>query len=182
MSNIVRPAKKLNIFVPPSVTNPSDIPGGDSFSRTELAPFVDRMRIMTLDFSEAEPGPTTDPGWAVDAVRFAKADFANVDISYPLYGTDWGPRGRRSATYHEARAISAIGGAVIERGPTGALFMKYKSFDKEQHEMWFDDAESTGRALGAWSYDVLPADVGVLYYGLGAEDPGLFDKLAARLP
>jgi len=182
LSSVIRPTKKLNIFVPPSVTNPSDLPGGDAISRSELAPFVDRMRIMTLDFSEATPGPTIDPGWAVDAVRLAKEDFANVDVSYPLYGTDWGPRGRRSATYHEARAIAAIGGATIERGPTGAPFLRYVSFGNEQHEMWFDDAESTGRALGAWTYDVLPPDVGILYYGLGAEDPAVFDRLAARTP
>jgi len=179
---LVRPARRVGVFVPPSVAVPSDLPGGDAFARRELAPFVDRMRIMTLDYSEREPGPTIDPGWAVDAVRLAKSDFRNVDISYPLYGTDFGPRGRRSILFHEARSIAQIAGAPIERGPTGAPFVRYFAFGGEPHELWFDDAESTGRALGAWTYDVLPADVGVLFYGLGAEDPSLFERLAARLP
>lgn len=182
LAPVVRPQKRLNVFVPPSVTTPSDLPGGNAISRLDLAKYVDRMRIMTLDYSEQDPGPTMEPGWAVDAVRLAKSDFPNVDISYPLYGTDFGPRGRRPVTYHEARAISAIAGAPIERGPTGAPFIRYVAFGGEQHQMWFDDADSTGRALGAWAFDVLPPDVGVLYYGLGAEDPALFDRLSARLP
>jgi hypothetical protein len=182
LSKVVRPARRLNIFVPPSVTVPSDLVGGDAFSRVDLAPHVDRMRIMTLDYSEDSPGPTIDPGWAVDAVRLAKDDFANVDIAYPLYGTDFGPRGRRPVIYNDAIALSTLGRTPIERGPTGAPFFRYVAFDNEPHVLWFDDAESTGRALGAWSGDVLSLDVGVLFYGLGAEDPTLFERIAERMP
>ncbi len=179
----VRPSgKAFGVFVPPSVAVPSDLPGGEAFSRRELAPYVDRMRIMTLDYSEAGPGPTIDPGWAVDAVRLALSDFPRCDVSMPLYGTDFGPRGRRPTTWFEARAISDAGRIAIERGPTGAPFFRYTSFGGEPHEMWFDDATSTARALGAWSFDVLPPEVGVLFYGLGAEDPSLFETLGARMP
>lgn len=177
----VRP-KHLNVYVPPSVTVPSDLPGGDAISRTELANLVDRMRIMTLDYAEQDPGPTIDPGWAVDAVRVARNEFPRVDISMPLYGSDFGPRGRRSITYNDARAVAVIAGAPINRGPTGAPFISYSSFGGEPHQLWFDDAESTGIALGAWTYETLPQDVGIFYYGLGAEDPALWDKLSARLP
>jgi len=176
LSTSLRPTRTLGIFMPPSVTAPSDISGGDAFSRRALAPFVDRMRIMTLDYSSA-PGPTIDPGWAVDAVRFAANAYPNVDLAYPLYGTDFGPDGHRSVTYTEAIGISRIHDAPIERGPTGAPHVGY-----DGHELWFDDADSTGRALAAWSPDVLPTTVGVLFYGLGAEDPTLFEKLAARMP
>jgi hypothetical protein len=140
------------------------------------------MRIMTLDFSERDPGPTIDSGWAVDAVRLAKNDFPNVDISFPLYGQDFGPRGRRATTYLEAIAISSIAGVPIERGPTGAPFIRYLLFNNEQHQLWFDDAESTGRVLGAWTPEVLPLDVGVLFYGLGAEDPAMFERIGPRMP
>ncbi|HVH42369.1 MAG TPA: hypothetical protein VM925_08490 [Labilithrix sp.] len=182
LSQSVRPARRLDVFVPPSVTVPSDLPGGDAFSLLELSPYVDRMRVMTLDYSEREPGPTIDPGWAVDAVRLAKRDFANVDVSYPLYGMDFGPRGRRPVIYHDGIAISTIARVPIERGPTGAPFVRYLAFGGESHQLWFDDAESTGRALGAWTADVLPLDVGVLFYGLGAEDPALFERIGARMP
>lgn len=182
LAQVVRPARRLNVFVPPSVSDPSDLPGGQAFSRSQLAPYVDRMRIMTLDYSDKSAGPTIDPGWAVDAVRLAKGQFANVDFAYPLYGTDFGPRGRRSVIYHEAIALATIARVPIERGPTGAPFINYIGFGGEAHQLWFDDAESTGRALGAWSGDVVPLDVGVLFYGLGAEDPVLFDRLGERMP
>lgn len=182
LAAVVRPQRRLDVFVPPSVSVPSDLPGGEAFARQELAPHVDRMRVMTLDFSDGAPGPTIDQGWAVDAVRLAKRDFPRVDVSYPLYGTDFGPRGRRSVVYHDAIAIATIARAPIERGPTGAPFVRYLAFGDEPHQLWFDDAESTGRALGAWGGDVLPLDVGVLFYGLGAEDPALFERLAARMP
>jgi hypothetical protein len=148
-----------------------------------LARYVDRMRVMTLDFSEGgPPGPTIDPGWAVDAARLAKASFARVDVAYPLYGTDFGPRGQRTATYLEARGASAMYGVPVMRGPTGAPYVQFFPEAGEEHELWFDDALSTGRALGGWTPDVLPLDVGVLFYGLGAEDPKLWDLLASRMP
>jgi spore germination protein YaaH len=179
---VVRPGKRLGIFVPPSVTSPSDLPGGEAFARPALAQLVDRVRVMTLDFSDHGPGPTIDPGWAVDAARLALRDAPAVDIAYPLYGTDFGPRGPRSTTWLEAIALARSAGVDIQRGPTTAPFLRYSSFGGEPHELWFDDAESTARALGAWSYDVLPQGVGVLYYGLGAEEPSLFERLSTRLP
>jgi len=182
IGKVVHPAKKLNVFVPPSIDVPSDLPGGQAFDRISLGANVDRMRIMTLDYSETTPGPTIDPGWAVDAVRLAKKDFVACDIAVPLYGTDFGPRGRRSTTWYEARAIAESGGVPIQRGPTGAPFLRFTTFGTEHHELWFDDATSTARTLGAWTFDVLPDDVGVLYYGLGAEDPTLFSELGARMP
>lgn len=180
LSVALRPSKRLAVFVPPSVTTPSDLPGGEAFDRVALAPLVDRLRVMTLDYSEQAPGPTIDPGWAVDAGRLARRSSSSVDVSVPLYGTDFGPRGRRSVTWFEAVALASAGGAMT-RGPTGAPVVRYAR-DGEAHELWFDDAESTGLALGAMSLEALPADVGVLFYGLGAEDPSLFARLAARMP
>lgn len=175
--------KRLAIFVPPSISTPSDLPGGDAFDIAALAPFVDRFHVSTLDYSEPNPGPTLDSGWAVDAVRHAraKAGATPLDISMPLYGTDFGPRGLRSVTWLEATAKAAEKRARVERGPSGAPFFRWVD-QGQPHETWFDDAFSTGLALGAWSYDVLPPDVGVVFYGLGAEEPALWDRLAERTP
>lgn len=178
----VRPAKRLGVFVPPSVSIPSDLAGGEAFGRAELGKLVDRMRVMTLDFSDQAPGPTIDPGWAVDAVRLARRDAPAVDIAYPLYGTDFGPRGRRPTTYLEAIATASVAQVPIEHGPTTAPFIRYSGHGGEAHELWFDDTDSTSRALAAWGHDVLPADVGVVFYGLGAEDPTLFERIGARMP
>jgi spore germination protein YaaH len=182
IAQTVRPGKELGVFVPPSVAVPSDLPGGEAFDRAALAAQVDRVRVMTLDFSDMGPGPTIDPGWAVLAARTAKGDARAVDIAYPLYGTDFGPRGRRSTTYLEAIATASNAGVPIQHGPTTAPYLRYTGYGGEAHEMWFDDADSTGHALAAWTYDVLPPDVGVVFYGLGAEEPNLFERLGARMP
>jgi hypothetical protein len=184
IANVVRPTRKLALHVPPSVTNPSDLPGGEAFSRLDLVKVADRFRLMTLDYTLALPGgPTTDPGWAVDAANLALLDGPmGLDVSYPLYGTDFGPKGTRSVTYLEAMGVASSMGASIRRGPTGAPYFPYTSPEGEPHAIWFDDADSTGLALGAWTYETLPPHVGVVFYGLGAEDPELFARLAARLP
>lgn len=177
---VVRPARKLGIFVPPSVTVPSDLPGGDAISRLDVAPHVDRLRIMTLDYSDQYqfPGPTIDSGWAVDAIRVASSAPKPLDISVPLYGNDFGPRGLRAVSYAEAMTA---GGGKFSRGPTGAPFVDWVGFNGEKHQTWFDDAESTGLVLGAWAPPAVNEDVGVLFYGLGAEDPQLWDRLASRM-
>ncbi len=185
LSQVVRPAVKLGALLPPSVTTPSDLPGGDAFDVPLLAQRTDHFRIMTLDFSEQAPGPTIDTGWAVDAVKLAQkmAPGHPVDISFPLYGVDFGPKGPRGVSYLEARGLdAAMRGAPVERTAARTLHFAYQAATGEGHQVWYDDADSTGFALSLWSYEVLPAGVGVTFYGLGAEDPQLFAALAGRTP
>jgi spore germination protein YaaH len=178
LSSAARSSKLgIGIFVPPSVSIPSDLPDGEAFDLAALAPLVDRIRVMTVDYSDL-PGPTTDSGWATDAARLAGRNGRPIDVAVPLYGVDYGPRGKRGVSVIEARGLASTYGARLERGPTGTLFFRYVA-GGETHELWFDDTESTGRALGAFA-ESLPSDVGILYYGLGAEDPTLFSTLAER--
>ena len=80
---------------------------------TELAASrqtVDRLRIMTLDYSDPEAGPVADPGWTMDSYRFVRG-FAGptvaLDIAYPLYGIDTGPKGGRLVSFVEAQGLAA---------------------------------------------------------------------------
>ncbi len=177
----VRSAKRpLGLFLPPSVTTPSDLPEGEAFDRDALAGSVDRFRVMTLDYSDAAPGPTLDPGWATDAVRLAGKQQRETFVAIPLYGVDFGPRGPRGVSVLEARGLAATHNVSPRRGPTGALTFTYLDAG-QTHEVWYDDAQSTGQALAAFA-TALPPEVGVLYYGFGAEDPALFPALAERTP
>lgn len=181
----IRPGKELGMFLPPSIQTPSDIVGGDAFELNALAPLLDHARVMTLDFSccNQMPGPTIDPGWAVDAARFTRGRMGGtkVDVAFPLYGTDFGPNGQRAVSFLEASAVANAKHARLDRGPTGALQFTYRD-DSGNHAVWFDDAESTARALSAWDATALPLEVGILFYGLGSEDPALFDALSSRTP
>lgn len=183
----VRPAKKLNLFLPPSIQTPSDVPGGDAFDVTSLAPHVDRFRVMTLDYSGNHAGPTIDSGWAVDAYRFASAQSSTstFDVSFPLYGNDFttsGAGGIRFTTYLEALGLADTFKATAQRGSTQELFLDYTDDGKNSHELWYDDAKSTLVTLAAWDTQTIPANVGVTFYGFGAEDPALWDAIAKATP
>lgn len=185
LSPLVRPAKSLGIFVPPSTTEPSDLPGGDAFDVGFLANLADRLRVMTLDYTEAGSGPVIDPGWAVDAVRLASKQAkgaAPVDIAIPLYGTDYSSYGTRPISYTEAMGFAYVAGAPVQRGPTLAPHVDWRDGMGTQHFTWFDDRVSTVAYLHAWDDTVLPPSVGVVYYGFGAEDPTLWDGIAKELP
>ncbi len=179
----IRPAKKLGIFLPPSTATPSDVPGGDAFDVATLAQYTDRFRVMTLDFSGNVAGPTIDSGWAVDAVRFAQAAAPNatMDVSFPLYGNDFttsGSGGVRLTTYLEALGLADTYKATPSRGATQELFLDYTDEAHQTHELWYDDATSTLVTLAAWDTKTLPATVGVVFYGFGAEDPALWNAIA----
>jgi spore germination protein YaaH len=175
--------KTMGVLAPPSSTSPSDIPGGDAFDLRTLATVASTIRLMTLDYSLPNVGPTMDPGWATDVYRYASANAsgARFDVSYPLYGVEFSRRGTRFTTYLEAQGLRSLYGASISRGPTGAKFFAFQAPDGQTNQVWFDDADTTTQALAALA-PALPPDVGVLFYGFGAEDPQLFSRISRQTP
>jgi glycosyl hydrolase family 18 (putative chitinase) len=185
LATAYRASTALGIFVPPSTQEPSDVPGGDAYDLATIAQNVDRVRVMTLDFSTGTSGgPTIDSGWAVDAMRFAesRAGTTPLDVAFPLYGTDFSALGERSVTFLEATAVAEQQGATPARGPTGALNYGWVDESGQAHVTWYDDGVSTVRTLHAWDTATLPANVGVVFYGLGAEDPALWDTISRGMP
>jgi hypothetical protein len=181
----IRPRLTLGVMAPPSTIEPSDTPGGNAFDLATLAPHVDRVRMMTLDFSCCGQGggPSIDSGWAVDAARYGKgrAGSVPVDIAFPLYGTDFSDLGERFVDYTDGRAIADVLGIAPERAIGGELHFGWADAAGRAHHTWYPDAVTASRVLGAWNESVLPGDVGVLFYGLGAEDPALFSTVARGL-
>lgn len=176
--------ERTELFVPPSISSPSDIPGGDAFSLPKLATSVSRFRVMTLDFSCCPgPGPTTDPTWTADVMSFTATQVGgtSTDFSFPLFGTDFGPNGQRSVTYIEATGLATANGAAVRRSPTGAPTFRYAGPDGA-HDVYFDDLVSTSLALSAYDATAIDPGTGIIFYGLGAEQPGLFDELSRRTP
>jgi hypothetical protein len=174
--------KHLGLFAPPALTG--DVPGADAYDLASLGPLVDRVHLLTLDYSSAgSPGPTIDPGWAVDVERAARRNTsAPLDVSYPLYGWDFGPNAtNRSVSFLEAQQVAGDTRATVKRGPTGELFYDWRDPGGGAHETWFDDATSTSWALAAWDTQTLPADVGIVFWGLGSEDPQLWTTLAGEV-
>ena len=179
----LRPAATIDVFVPPASSTPSDIPGTDSFDIAAISPHVDRLRVMTLDYS-ADPGPTIDPGWAAAAAKVAPAGAGSVavDIAVPLYGNDFTSAGTRPVTYLEARGAADMYHAPILRGASGAPHVVYTDAEGTLHDCWFDDAASTIGDIRAWTPATLAPSIGLVFYGLGAEDPALWSDLARVWP
>jgi spore germination protein YaaH len=177
-------SKSIGLLAPPSTKTPSDVPGGDAFDLVSLSAYVDRVRIMTLDFSDPGSGPTIDPGWAVDAVRFAQSRLGatKVDVAMPLYGNDVSDLGTRMVSFFEARAIADEYHLDTLIAPTGAPHLAYTDATGRHHDIFYDDASSTAKVLRAWDPTTLPLDVGVVFYGLGDEDPALWPTLARAMP
>lgn len=147
---------------------------------------VNRLRILTVDFSQpGNPGPALDSGWAVDVAASAQAALPGVpiDVAVPLVGTDFqsSPGGANMTTvpitFADAESTAAAQGVVPARGPTGTLHFAWTT-PALNHEAWFDDATSISLALHAWDTTTLSPDVGVVFYGLGGEDPALFSTIA----
>ncbi|HEY6462036.1 MAG TPA: hypothetical protein VIY73_17840, partial [Polyangiaceae bacterium] len=173
-------ALPLGIFVPPGGDS-NDVAGSGAYDLGAIAPHVARVHVETLDYSccTGAPGPTIDSGWAVDVERAAASETtAPLDVAVPLYGWDFGPSGQRSVTYLEAQGLAASANVSPQRGPTGALYFDWTDTDGGAHETWYDDGTSTTWTLAAWDNKTLPPSVGVVFWGLGSEDPALWDTLA----
>lgn len=182
----IRPAKRLGLFAPPSYSSPSDLADADTWDLKALAHDLDRVRLMTLDYSccGALPGPTTDPGWAVQVLRVAraKAPSASYDLTLPLYGYDFVGDTATPLGFLDAQAIAQVHGATPSRLPIGELTFSYADADGNAHRVFYEDATSLARDLMAWDATTVPGDVGITFYGLGTEDPALFPRLAGAAP
>lgn len=173
----------LGVFVPPGGAS-NDVPGAPAYDLAAIGASAARLHVLTLDYSccSGSPGPTIDSGWAVDVERSAASGTsAPLDVAVPLYGTDFGPNGQRAVSFLEAQSVAAETNASLQRGPTGAVYYDWTDGNGGTHETWFDDATSTSWALAAWDAQTLPPNVGVVYWGLGSEDPALWDTLAQEV-
>jgi spore germination protein YaaH len=182
---VVRPKGTVGVFVPPAAPDPTGVAPGDAVDVGAIATRVNRIRVMTLDYSRGDgPGPTIDSGWAVDSARLALAVAGQtpVDVSMPLYGWHFDATDQQMVTYTDAQALEADEGATVERAPSGAPWFSYEDPAGDTEEVWFDDAKSTVLTLAAWPTTVLPAGVGVVFYDLGAEDPGVWNAIEEAKP
>jgi hypothetical protein len=186
LATAIRPVKRLGLFAPPSYTSPSDLADADTWDLKAIAHDLDRVRLMTLDYSccGAPPGPTTDSGWAVQVLRTAraKAPTASYDLALPLYGYDFAGGAATPLGFLDAQATAQVHGATPSRLPIGELSFAYTDADGRAHQVIYEDATSLTRDLMAWDATTVPGDVGITFYGLGTEDPALFPKLAGTAP
>ena len=84
--------KKILSITTPYLFNPAEKQKGYFvYAWAEIAPHIDRLRIMTYDYSTTRPGPIGPIAWTEKTVQYAVSIMpaSKVYLGLPGYGKDW---------------------------------------------------------------------------------------------
>ena len=91
--------KVLSVTIPPvwEATSVTDRKNYWVYAQPEIAPYVDRLRLMVYDWSPGSPSATAPIAWVQQVVHYstdvAGVPVAKLELGVPAYGRHW----RRSA-------------------------------------------------------------------------------------
>ena len=92
LSGILKSKNKLLSVSTPYMYDPAGAQKGYFvYAWAEIAPFIDRLRIMTYDFSVSRPGPIGPLAWTERTIKYAVSIMpaSKVYVGIPGYGRDW---------------------------------------------------------------------------------------------
>ena len=92
LSAALHAQKKILSITTPYLFNPADAQKGYFvYAWAQIAPFIDRLRIMTYDYSTSRPGPIGPVAWTEKTVKYAISimSASKVYLGLPGYGKDW---------------------------------------------------------------------------------------------
>lgn len=184
--------KFLTVAVPPQFDTDNDGSSGYwVYDWPSIADHVDLLRVMTYDYSSAEPGPISPMPWVQQATEFGISTLGadKFRIGVPLYGRDWAVsqsgagcasadiQDRVALTASQALDLAAAQDVPVEFDETsGESYFRYTEQLPDcavGHEVHFSDARSVaGKAALA-----VAEGTGLALWSLGGEDPGTWDAL-----
>jgi spore germination protein YaaH len=116
---------------------------------------ADEVRLMAYDYhwSESTPGPVAPMPWVRDVLTYAKTQMPaeKIVLGVPVSGYDWVEGGQGEVVtwiqcFGRARAFHAtLQYDRLSQSP----FFKYTDAQGREHEVWFENAESTATKLEA---------------------------------
>jgi len=92
LSAALHAQKKILSITTPYLFNPAEAQKGYFvYAWAQIAPFIDRLRIMTYDYSTSRPGPIGPVAWTEKIVKYAISIMpaSKVYLGLPGYGKDW---------------------------------------------------------------------------------------------
>ena len=174
----------------PSRTSDNDT-NWSIYDYSDLAPYVDRARILTYDYHYAggDPGPVAPLNWVDNVTRYAKSEFRRVPISIgmPAYGYNWfikklsgdcnqSVRLTAVPTARQALALVDSYDATLQWDKaSGESFFTYRRPYPDDgvncvvlRKVWFEAARSVAAKLSIVRQRGVQ---GFAFWTLGAEDP-----------
>ena len=92
LSAALHAQNKILSITTPYLFNPAEVQKGYFvYAWAQIAPFIDRLRIMTYDYSTSRPGPIGPIAWTEKTVKYAVSIMpaSKVYLGLPGYGKDW---------------------------------------------------------------------------------------------
>ena len=92
LSGVLKSKNKLLSVSTPYLYNPAEAQKGYFvYAWADIAPYIDRLRIMTYDFSVSKPGPLGPLAWTEKTIKYAISvmSASKVYVGIPGYGRDW---------------------------------------------------------------------------------------------
>lgn len=139
---------------------------------------ADQVRMMTYDYSweESPPGPVAPAGWVEEVIAWTVTQVPahKITLGIVLLGYDWVGGVGSTVDYEQAMSRAESHGATVRRGDDGSPWFTYQGGSGNEHEVWFEDAESVRPKLD------LVTDYGlggVFFWRLGGEDPDVWPVL-----
>lgn len=151
-----------------------------------LAAAADIFNLMTYDYTSRNepPGPVADLGWVNDVIEYALSTTAanRVRVGIPFYGYSW-TRGRppaRATTWEAAaRLVEQFKLEPVRDAASGELNLELDVSGLPTQEIYVSDAATTAGRLQALGGS---ATGGIAIWGIGGEDPAIWQVLRSQRP
>jgi spore germination protein YaaH len=159
LSAALRAQNKLLSMTTPYLFNPAEKQKGYFvYAWADIAPYIDRLRIMTYDYSSSRPGPIGPLAWTEKTVKYAVSIMpaSKVYLGLPGYGKDWVTKVEGVCPANLAKVItpSAKPGTFLMRNAAtiAATYGAVPIYDEKFGEVTFSyKREYTGQTSGGLS-------------------------------
>lgn len=173
----------LTVAVHAKTTDEGVWEGAAAQDWSRIAPAVDVFRVMTYDYSSRNepPGPIAPPLWAADVLDYASnfTDLSRVRLGLHFYGYSW-QRGTPPATtvaWETVQRWVTSFELPIERNPVDMeAYINLQVRGLPRQSIYIADAVGLDYKLGLIR-ERFPNLGGVSIWGIGGEDPALWDVL-----
>ncbi len=189
MSARLKPAGYiLTVSVPAKVKEDKFNTWSAPFDYAAIGRAADQVMIMAYDEHgySSGPGPIASVGWVEAVIKYALTTMAanKIMLGVPAYGFDWtvGLKGPKYLSYDMAINLAKqTKQTVLWDAAAKAPYFKYTGADGKNHEVWFENGQSTAAKLDLVDkYDLR----GIAVWRLGMEDPAAWqiirDKIQAE--